>query len=92
MAPFSASLGGTSCSCQPFAEKIKAFADYMEQERGLSPVTIRNRCWLIPRFLSRLGTAGGSLREITPNRIDKALQRDGQPRRLCARHDSDLGR
>ena len=34
----------------PYAEKIKAFADYMEQERGLSPVTIRNRCWLVPRI------------------------------------------
>ena len=74
----------------PCAEKIKAFADYMEQERGLSPVTIRNRCWLVPHFLKRLGSTG-SLREITPNQIDEALQGDGQPRRLCARHDSELG-
>jgi integrase/recombinase XerD len=57
----------------PYAEKIKAFVDYMEQERGLSPETIRNRCWLVPRFLSRLGNASGSLREITPNQIDEAL-------------------
>ncbi len=57
----------------PYAEKIKAFVDYMEQERGLSPVTIRNRRWLIPRFLNRLGNASGSLREITPNQIDEAL-------------------
>jgi integrase/recombinase XerD len=58
----------------PFAEKVQAFADYMERERGLSPVTIRNRCWLIPRFLDRLDTVGDSLREITPNRIDEALR------------------
>lgn len=57
----------------PYAEKIKAFVDYMEQERGLSPETIRNRCWLVPRFLNRLGTASGSLQEITPNQIDDAL-------------------
>jgi hypothetical protein len=36
----------------PHADKIKAFADYMEREKGLSPVTISNRCWLIPRFLN----------------------------------------
>jgi site-specific recombinase XerD len=58
----------------PFAEKIKAFADYMEHERGLSPVTIRNRCWLIPRFLNRLGGSGDSLPEITAQRIDELLQ------------------
>jgi integrase/recombinase XerD len=58
----------------PFKEKIRAFADYMEQERGLSPVTIRNRCWLVPRFLNRLGTAGDSLREVSPSRIDEVLR------------------
>ena len=57
----------------PYAEKIKAFVDYMEQERGLSPETIRNRRWSVPRFLDRLGNASGSLREITPNQIDEAL-------------------
>jgi integrase/recombinase XerD len=36
-------------------------------------VTIRNRCWLVPRFLKRLGTASGSLQEITPDQIDEAL-------------------
>jgi integrase/recombinase XerD len=58
----------------PYAKKIKAFADYMEQERGLSPATIRGRCWFVPRFLNRLGAADGSLREVTPHRIDMALQ------------------
>jgi integrase/recombinase XerD len=58
----------------PYAVKIQAFADYMAQERGLSPVTIRNRCWSVPRFLNRLDPAGGPLRQITPNRIDEALR------------------
>jgi site-specific recombinase XerD len=58
----------------PYAEKLQAFADYMGSERGLSPSTIRDRCWLVPRVLNRLGTAGGSLRAVTPDRIDKAFQ------------------
>lgn len=58
----------------PYAEKIKDFVDYMQHERGLSLQTIRNRCWLIPRFLNRLGSADGSLGEITPTRIDEALR------------------
>jgi hypothetical protein len=37
----------------PYADKIEAFADYMGREQGLSPVTVRNRCWLIPRLLGR---------------------------------------
>jgi len=58
----------------PYATKIQAFADYMKQERGLSPVTIQNRCQLLPRFLDRLGMVGDSLRNITPNRIDEVLR------------------
>jgi site-specific recombinase XerD len=63
-----------SVPVSPYAAKIKAFTDYMERERGLSPVTVRNRCWLIPRLLGRLGSSGGSLREITPHQIDESLQ------------------
>ncbi len=60
----------------PYADKIKAFADYMEREQGLSPVTIRNRCWLMPRLLGHLGSSSSSgfLREITPHQIDEVLQ------------------
>jgi site-specific recombinase XerD len=57
----------------PYAEFIAAFADYMYRDRGLSPQTIRNRCWFVRRFLDQLG-APGSLREITITRIDEALQ------------------
>lgn len=58
----------------PHAKQIKAFADYMANERGLSPVTIRQRCWLLPRFLGRLGTTNGSLRGVTSGQIDEALR------------------
>jgi integrase/recombinase XerD len=58
----------------PHAKKIKSFADYLEHERGLASATIRGCCWIVPRLLSQLNTADGSLREITPDRIDRALQ------------------
>ena len=61
------------------ARKIKAFADYMEHEAGLSPVTIYHRCWWIRRFFERLRVKGGSLHEITPRRIDMAFQKLLEP-------------
>jgi hypothetical protein len=59
----------------PYAKKIKAFADDMEYERGLSSATIRGRCWIVSRFLSRLDAADGSLRGMTPQCIDSTLQK-----------------
>ena len=53
-----------------YTAEINAFADYMEHERGLTPATIRCRCWFVPRFLDRLDGIDGSLREITPDQID----------------------
>jgi site-specific recombinase XerD len=61
-------------TASPFTEKLKAFADFMEHERGLSPATIRGRCWFIPRFLDRLSITGSSFQAITPILLDKALQ------------------
>ena len=58
----------------PYAAKIKAFADYMEHERGFTPSTIRVRCWVVPRFLDQLDSAGDSL-EITPEQIDEVLKK-----------------
>jgi site-specific recombinase XerD len=58
----------------PYAKKIRAFADHMERDKGLSPATIRGRCWFVSRFLNRLKLKGSSLRKITPHRIDMSLQ------------------
>jgi site-specific recombinase XerD len=58
----------------PYAKKIGAFADHMERDKGLSPATIRGRCWIVTRFLTRLKIKGGSLCKITPHRIDMSLQ------------------
>ena len=36
----------------PFADLLKDFAAYMRNQRGLSAVTIRNRCWHVETFLT----------------------------------------
>jgi site-specific recombinase XerD len=71
---FAGRLEQRSAAASPYAEKIKAFADHMERDNGLSPATIRSRCWLVTRFLSRLKIKGGSFRQITPRRIDESLR------------------
>lgn len=45
----------------PFKTLIEDFATFMEYERGLSPVTIQNRCWHVKQFLSWYQTYGGSI-------------------------------
>jgi site-specific recombinase XerD len=55
----------------PDAAKVSAFAEYMVRERGLSPATIRGRCWCVKRFLGYLATAGKSLEEVTLVEIDE---------------------
>ena len=63
----------------PWTKKIKAFADYMEHEEELWPATIHSRCLYVARFLKRLQVKGGSLRAITPGRIDAAFQKMLEP-------------
>jgi site-specific recombinase XerD len=58
----------------PYAKKIHVFAEHMERDKGLSPATIRGRCWLVARFLSRLKINGSSLRKVTLHQIDISLQ------------------
>jgi site-specific recombinase XerD len=58
---------------RPYADRIEAYADYMRREQGLSPNTIRQRCWAVERFLERLDAPGHSLSEVTPGQIDTAL-------------------
>lgn len=60
-------------SVSPYAGVVTAFADFMRVERGLSPVTIRGRCWLVQRFLDRLDPTDCSLCTITISQIDAAL-------------------
>lgn len=68
----------------PHASLIAAFADYLRCDRGLSPSTIRNRCWLVQRFLDRLSITDGSLHALTISQIDAVftsmLSQDGYSR------------
>lgn len=54
---------------RPCADRVTAFADHMRQERGLSPATIRSRCWFVQEALDRL-CASCRLEEVTPVQVD----------------------
>ena len=58
---------------QPFAALIAAYADYMRDERGLSPVTITKRCWCVQDFLKRLKVPDGHLDQVTIADVDAAF-------------------
>ena len=57
----------------PYTGVVTAFADFMRGERGLSPVTVRGRCWFVQRILERLDTADCSLSTVTISQIDAIL-------------------
>ena len=61
----------------PFADVIDDFAAYMRKERGLSPRTIKNRCWHAQAFLSWLHEQGGSPAEVMLEQIDSFLAMKG---------------
>jgi site-specific recombinase XerD len=63
----------------PCAKKIQAFAQHLEQEQERSLATVHTYCWLLSQFFDRLRGKGDSLREITPQRIDRALQKLADP-------------
>jgi integrase/recombinase XerD len=54
----------------PYADSIRAFADNMLNEQGLSPRTIGPRVWVVQDFLSRLRKP---LPEISIRHVDEAL-------------------
>lgn len=56
-----------------FADKITAFADFMRNEKDLSPVTIHERCWIVQRVLDRLASPDGTLNAVSVGEIDSAL-------------------
>ena len=60
-----------------FADLIDEFADYMRNERGLSPHTIHNRCWHVQAFLHWLGEHGGHIADVRLEQIDIFLALKG---------------
>ena len=56
---------------------LDEFAIYMECERGLSPMTIRNECGHVGRFLNRHCRERWQLAEISIRQIDEAIAQKG---------------
>jgi site-specific recombinase XerD len=57
----------------PYAERIAAFADYLQRERGLAPQTISTHCDYLQRFLHVLNVPPKTLPQITLRQIDQAF-------------------
>jgi integrase/recombinase XerD len=60
-----------------FADLIKNFSDYMRDDRGLSEVTIRNRCWHVEKFLGDVLGQNCSLGEVSVRNVDAFLAQKG---------------
>ena len=56
---------------------VEEFADHMVRERGLSPCTVRTRCWQVRQFLDRFWERHRSFAEVTITDIDAAIARKG---------------
>ena len=50
----------------PFADSLRDFAAQASSERGLSPVTVRNRCWHVQKFVDWLNGQRGPIPRQTP--------------------------
>lgn len=62
---------------RPFAQQLESFACYLRQERGLSPITVSTRCYLVGRFFAGLPSCCDSLRAITITDIDAFIKVKG---------------
>jgi site-specific recombinase XerD len=60
---------------QPHADLVARFADYMRQERGLSPHTIAGRCRAVGELLAQLPQASLRLDTLTAAQVDDLLAR-----------------
>jgi integrase/recombinase XerD len=57
----------------PFVDLIEHFADCMREQRGLSEVTIRHRCWHVRKFLSWLDGQNRSFEDASLQELDAFL-------------------
>jgi hypothetical protein len=74
----------------PYDPQIAEFAAFMQQQRGLSPLTIKTRCGTVHRFLSQMYGQVASLDTLTVSDIDKGFSTDGSGTAVCACHRSKL--
>jgi integrase/recombinase XerD len=57
----------------PYADRVAAFADYLQNERGLSPQTVRTHCQYLLSFLHHLELPPEALAQITLAQIDRTF-------------------
>jgi integrase/recombinase XerD len=62
----------------PFADRLDDFAAYRRDERGLSPVTIRNQSWHVEKFLGWLGEQNRSFAHVSLEDVDAFLAHHGK--------------
>jgi site-specific recombinase XerD len=62
----------------PDADLVARFADYMRQERGLSPHTIEDRSHAVRELLAQLPQAGLRLDTLTAAQVEDLLARKGR--------------
>jgi len=72
-------LGWVKPSREPLAHApfIERFAAWMKEERGLSPVTIKVRCWHASKFFVWYEARHRQLKQLKPRDIDAFLQWSG---------------
>ena len=63
-----------------YASLIQDFATFMACERGLSPNTIRNRCWQVEQFLRWYGSQDCNIASVQVPDIDRFLRTYGAKR------------
>ncbi len=63
---------------EPFASLVEHFTDHLQNERGLSPVTVANYQWHLERFLTWFNTNQQIFFEVTVADIDAFLARQGR--------------
>jgi integrase/recombinase XerD len=63
---------------RPYVNLIEEFTDHMLREKGLSPHTVRIRCWHVEQFLQRFWEKHRSFDEVTIADIDAAVARKGE--------------
>ena len=71
-------LGTTEVPRRPYIHLIEEFTDYMIREKGLSPHTVRGRCWYLEQFLARWWDHHRSLDEVSIADIDATIARKGE--------------
>ena len=62
---------------RPYSHLIEGFTDHMIREKGLSPHTVRIRCWHVEQFLHRFWEQHQSFEGVTITDLDAAIARKG---------------